>query len=127
MSEPKHFPEVREAILEELVHTFSHMIETEIPEATDDHLFNEQRLYEALGKEDARTVLAVHAGYVEAIKLARIAAVVIQPTDWDRERMNRWNVQAVVDDIVEKAIAKHIQSVERLIEYRRKVREENNA
>jgi hypothetical protein len=39
------------------------------PGAEDDDLFNEERLYEALGKDDARTVLALYKRFQE-IRLA---------------------------------------------------------
>jgi len=54
------------------------------PEWYEEEIFNEERLYKALGKEDARTVLAIWDRYkkvVDAIQVYRRAVGKGEPND----------------------------------------------
>ena len=86
-------------------------------------IFNEARLYEALGKEAGRTVLAIFSQYCKWLPLAKMAAVLAEPNDYFVVRDLQYRVHEAISKIVKDEIEKQKKDLEELIEYRKKYKE----
>lgn len=77
----------------------------------EENLFNEKRLYTALGKEDARTVLVIYERIKKVAKLSQIAAVLVNPPKDVHRIQAQYTVREAIIDIVEQAINERLDKL----------------
>ena len=98
----------------------------------EDYLFNESRLYEALGKEDARSVLALWEQQKEIKIFIKLAAILVDPPNDQysyRERWDqlKWSVDSIVSSAIDRKIEEKMKSLRGVAKMREELRLSKNA